>query len=58
MKNYNCFSYKQMKYLMDNGQVPIHCMAHSETKKTFWVFSQSEALSNLLSNWTNNKTNL
>lgn len=55
---YNCFSYNQMKFLLENGQVPIHCMAHSETKRTFWIFEQNVDLSGLLNTWTNNKTNL
>ena len=58
MKNYNCFSIHQMQFLLSNGQVPIHCMAHSKTKKTFWIFEQNEELSKLLNKWTVNKSNL
>lgn len=56
-KNYNCFSIKQMQFLLANGEVPIHCMAHSETKRTFWIFERTEQLNTLLDAWTN-KTNL
>ncbi|MFB5088628.1 DUF5659 domain-containing protein [Psychrobacillus sp. PGGUH221] len=58
MKNYNCFSIKQMQFLLSNGQVPIHVMAHSKTKRTFWIFEQNENLSMLLEKWTANKSNL
>ncbi len=57
MKNYNCFSFKQMKFLMSNGEIPIHCMAHKETKRTFWIFERNGQLDELLNAWTN-KTNL
>lgn len=55
MKNYNCFSYNQMKFLMSNNIKPIHVMIHSETKRTFWIFEQSAELSILLLKWTENK---
>lgn len=55
--NYNCFSYKQRQYLLENGLEPIHEMIHSSTKRTFWIFERNDHLDKLLSNWTN-KTNL
>ena len=56
-KIYNCFSVKQMKFLLSNNQVPIHCMAHSGTSKTFWVFERNAELSELLDVWTQNRNN-
>jgi len=50
--NYNCFSYNQMKFLLTQGQKPIHVMMHQETGNTFWIFKKSDELDKLLKNWS------
>lgn len=52
IKNYNCFSLTQLKYIKSNGIEPIHKMIHSETKKTFWIFEMNDKLSRVLTEWT------
>lgn len=45
---YNCFSYNQMKHLVEGGAKAIDVKMHHTTKKTFWVFVRDELLDELL----------
>jgi hypothetical protein len=54
--NYNCFSYFQKEYLIENGLQPLREMKHSKTGKTFWIFNKYDMrLSPLLEKWSNNR---
>lgn len=50
-KDYNCFSYNQMTFLVEGGSKPVHVMMHSKTKRTFWIFKRNELLNTLLDKW-------
>lgn len=57
MRYYNCFSLNQMKFLLNNGQVPIGIKTHTRTKNTFWIFEKNNDLDKLLTQWTYSKAN-
>lgn len=50
--NYECFSYRQMKYLLENNVVPMSVTAHNKTKRTMWIYERNEALDKFLTKWT------
>lgn len=56
-KDYNCFSYNQMTFLVEGGSKPVHVMMHSKTKRTFWIFKRTELLHTLLEEWTSRALN-
>ena len=49
---YYCYSPKQMRYLEANGVHKVNEGVHFRTRKTFWVYEQTEDLSYLLARWT------
>lgn len=54
-KKYRCFSYPLMQHLLKNNIAPEGMTLHSETGKTVWIYECDDALSKLLTEWSNNK---
>lgn len=55
-KYYNCFSYRQMKFLTEEkGHTVLDYIIHHETKKRIWVFIVDRYLSESLTEWTKSK---
>lgn len=52
---YECGSLTQSLYLKKSGIVPIGDYTHSKTGAQIDVFIHCDELSELLTNWTNNK---
>jgi hypothetical protein len=53
-KLYPCFSPNLKKFLEAHNIVPIKSAQH-ENKKTVWFFVLTDEVSQLLTEWTNNK---
>lgn len=52
---YRCFSLNQMRWLKACGQSYLYTKQHKDTGRTYFVYQETEELSELLTMWTNNK---
>lgn len=51
---YQCFSYAQKEFLLNQGHNVLCSGLHCENKKKFWVFYKSEKLKKDLITWSSN----
>lgn len=50
-KYFYCYSWPLKEFLLENGQVVVMCSKNTNTDKTFWVFENGNAITNLLNEW-------
>ena len=55
MKKYKCYSPNLKKFLLDKGFKYLWVDVSKSSGKTFWMFELTDELSQVLTEWTNNK---
>ena len=50
-KYFYCYSWPLKEFLIANGQLSIVAGIHPSTNKKYWVFSGTEQLNDLLTEW-------
>lgn len=56
-KYFYCYSWNFKEKLIQNGIQLVMCSKNIDTNKTFWVFENSEKITEILDEWRKNKKN-